>query len=778
MRAALIFMACALAATGAAVADAEPPTGITHALLINGGSRPESNYQSHLHHLEGMLGVLEARGVLRDRISVFSADGQDNTPDQAVRDTLPAGFWLLDGLPAANWLKPRAELKDSVLPGVTMHPANKAALRKWFQTSLERLGPYDWLLLFVTDHGTGNTGDPNNGAISLWREKITVKELRGLLDLLPPGVRTVMLMSQCYSGSFAAAMYDGDEPSGRTCGFFSTARDQKAYGCYPEGRDRDQMGYAFQVIEALQRRPTLAGAHQEAMVADDTPDIPLRTSDLYLESVLTREAAARGQATRVLADQLLQEAWKDRRQWDSRTRLVDRMAEAFGIISPRSLAEIEDYEKTLPELGERIAKGKDQWNAILLDLRKENMEEFLRHHDKWAERLKTRKPLDAAGRTQSLHELLSQLEQYSRDRPEMWSRLGVLRDHADRLSKAEWRLQVRRGALQRMRSVLLGIAGRVLVNRTAGSAPQRAVEGLENCESLEPGGVPPPGVETGELKLRPFPGLDAEIRMMGLLLPSWLGLTFGPVPAVEQSLRGLPAGASRVNQVLSGSPAMNAGLIDGDIILGPPGRPFESSLQLREWAMASPSGTPMELSVLRPGPTAEEDQNLELSITLRPYPGKIPGLPAPSKSSEVAPALPPDLVPVGEASLPDLSRKAHILFFWATWCMPCKAAVPEVLAYAELQGLPVLAISDEEPDVVSGFLKKRSEPFFEHVAVDSQRRSKDDYAVHATPTMVIVNENGLETYRQVGYTLENGLKIDGWSWTPPRSDATVHDQGY
>jgi thiol-disulfide isomerase/thioredoxin len=78
---------------------------------------------------------------------------------------------------------------------------------------------------------------------------------------------------------------------------------------------------------------------------------------------------------------------------------------------------------------------------------------------------------------------------------------------------------------------------------------------------------------------------------------------------------------------------------------------------------------------------------------------------------------------VGSKELPQLTGRSHIVFFWATWCAPCKAAVPEVMAFAQARGLPVLAITDEEPNRV--FLKA-GWGFF-HDAVDPLRRNLHFY---------------------------------------------------
>ena len=173
-----------------------------------------------------MVDLLLLRGLSPERIHIFSADGDDHNADLASRESQPKDFWLIEGTRLGKPLRPRTQLTNTPWRGLTVHAARQAALRKWFE-SASHLVSGDRLLIFVTYHGTTNRDDPDNGAISLWHEKLTVQEFKGLLALLQPGVRVVMVMSQCYSGAFANAMYDGGSsgPSGQVCGFFSTTRD-------------------------------------------------------------------------------------------------------------------------------------------------------------------------------------------------------------------------------------------------------------------------------------------------------------------------------------------------------------------------------------------------------------------------------------------------------------------------------------------------------------------------------------------------------------------------
>jgi len=755
--------------------------GTTHALLINGGSRPTVNYLSHLHHLQDMVQLLERRGISRERIHVFSADGEDEAADLAVRDPRASGFWLIEGTKVGRQLRPRTEVTNTQWEGLSLRPATGRALQKWFDDTETILAPGDRLLIFVTDHGTANTDDPNNGAISLWKEKLTVQELKQLISGLRSGVQAVMVMSQCYSGTFANVIYADDlaEPSGEVCGFFSTTRDLRAYGCYPEGRDRDRIGHAFHFIDALDRSPTTAGAHLEVLYTDDTPDVPLRTSDLYMERVVSDEAEARGLGFGVLVDELLAEAWSDRARWEEEIRLLDRIGEAFGMFSPRSHAELDAYQSELSPVIDRMKTFAERWKETLTSVKEETLSSFVEARSEWRERLEQGAlgKLDTPGRDKLLAELLPQLESYTRGRSGQWERIERLRDRAVQASQARWRLDTRKAVTQRMRAILVGIAGRVLLEREQTEDGERAERrvaqraafaGLAACEALEPGELGDSELVAGVPAVRPYPPLADELQLLEEILPSWLGVRYRPVPTVLKSGRQLPAGATWVQAVFPDSPALEAGLEVGDIVFGPPARPFTAEGQLREWTMTSSRAMPLALRVLRPAERAEDDQELDVTLSLRPYPVVWPELPgSPLQVGDAAPALPSGLKPVGSAELPDLQSPARVVLFWATWCGPCRRAVPELLDFAEAEGLPVLAITDEESETVTGYLSTRKEAFFEHVLLDPLRASFRSYGASGTPTIMVIDEDGVVRHRQVGYSKTKGLTIEGWQWSQP-----------
>jgi len=307
---ALLVALCSFALALAACKGTEqtaPPNGPQsqqpglEVVLINGGGRPASNYQSHLLHVEQLHQLLRRSGIPGSAITIFSSDGSDPEADLAVRELQrEADFWLLRGTRLERGLQTQTTYENSEVGEVTLRPASNEALRAFFQDAARRLGAGGTLLLYVTDHGTKNRQDTSNNRITLWGkdESLSVTELQELIGWLDPGVRVVALMSQCYSGAFANLMYTGaadGAPRGNVCGFYSSTAERSAYGCYPENRDKDNVGHSFRFIDALRQTRSFPEAHEQVLVTDRTPDVPLETSNVYLRTILDAAAHERGE---------------------------------------------------------------------------------------------------------------------------------------------------------------------------------------------------------------------------------------------------------------------------------------------------------------------------------------------------------------------------------------------------------------------------------------------------------------------------------------------------
>jgi len=78
------------------------------------------------------------------------------------------------------------------------------------------------------------------------------------------------------------------------------------------------------------------------------------------------------------------------------------------------------------------------------------------------------------------------------------------------------------------------------------------------------------------------------------------------------------------------------------------------------------------------------------------------------------------------------------------------------MTFAKERGLDLIAITDEDPDLVRKFLADTKEPFPEIVAVDPHRVTFQGYGVSGTPSFVIVDPEGVVRLYQTGYTVDGG----------------------
>ena len=102
-----------------------------------------------------------------------------------------------------------------------------------------------------------------------------------------------------------------------------------------------------------------------------------------------------------------------------------------------------------------------------------------------------------------------------------------------------------------------------------------------------------------------------------------------------------------------------------------------------------------------------------------------------------------------------LAKGPVLLDFWATWCKPCLAAIPELVKLdQELRprGLTVIGISTDGPN---NFAKVR--PLANRlgvrypVAIDEDGVVADQYLIRAMPTTVLIDRTGAVVRVQQGY---------------------------
>ncbi|MFQ5477295.1 MAG: redoxin family protein [Candidatus Binatia bacterium] len=753
-----LLVACSATPTapedGPRSARTQPGVSGLHAILINGGGQKRINYQSHLLHLEQLYDLLVESGVARRRITVFSSDGEDPGEDVALRAKQPEeDFWRLRGTRAFGPLRVPIVYESSSIESVTLHPANQHALSAWFESAGTKLKAGDTLLVYVTDHGEKNDGDLKNNTITLWGEgeALSVSELRALLDNLAPGVRVVMLMSQCFSGSFAnlsTAGPQGERPVRPVCGYFSSTADRRAYGCYAENRGRENIGHSFRFIHALAGTGSFVQAHLDTLITDVTPDVPLRTTDFFLEGLLRRAAEAEGVEYEKFVDGLLEQAWRDKGSWEPEIRLLDRIAKAFGYFSPRLLAELDEQTRMLPDISGQMKNVSRAWRATLVDANRANFERFTSRHPSWNERLSAVSSAEAEDREVRAEtaELLRELASFTNEDEATERRIVTLRESAEETAATSYRMATRLAVVLRMRTLLGSIAGRVYLDGRGSPDQRAAFAALRHCEDLR---IPPVARMAKTLiQPEPFPAFKEDVDKATAALPAWLGVRFRDVEAPALDELKLNKGATRVLAVYPGSPAEAAGLQNGDVIVGPPDRPFDESGRIRSWTMLSKIDETTTLEVIRDG------EPMRLSVVMARYPLKWPALPGPPELGAEAPEL---VLTSYRGRLPvPGSGQPYLLFFWATWCGPCKAAIPELLELERAGVAEVIAITDENAEQLDRFFEK-TDAFPTNVALDRYRKSFLAYGVSGTPTFVLVDREGKIRSRSAGYSKDKGL---------------------
>lgn len=761
-----VFFVCALwcglsaVSPGHASAQSVEPDGKLHALLLNGGGNPKVNYLSHFHHLEDMMEVLLARGVPADQITVFSADGEASAPDLASKASLdmPEHSWLVMDSRLGGSLRASTETVNSTWEGVKLRPATYDALRRWFRAQREVLKPGDTLLIFVTDHGTKGKDDLNNGHIVLWDEKMSVVDFRALLSALTPKVRVVSVMSQCFSGTFANAIYPLGEsvPEGNACGFFATRNDRYAYGCYPEGRGKDQIGHAFQFIDGLRRQGSLLDAHDQVSISDDAPDVPLRTSDLFLARRLKEEAQARKTSVDELADELLSIAWRSPERFARQSVRLDQMAAAYEMHSPRTLSSVSGSLRRTKAFMKRADAIEKLWDRAYEDLVRANFEAFMASDAgaPWVSRLESAKlrELKAGGKEQVLRRLVPEVHRFARERGRAWQRLTASREQRVEVTELAYRMDIREAVLLRMRHVLMRVAGEVLLEQPAvsmASAEQarskEALDALNACEASAFGRAP--GARGRAHSARELGSLAAERRLLLDNLPSRLGVGYELADAGLRQREGLPAGAVKVTRVQAGSPAERAGLEVDDVVLGSPGEPFEFKDHIRAWVMTSTVGRPVKVEVWRGG------VRRFVSLTLAPVDAKLPEDIAPgAEVGQPAPKVPAEVL--GGATLPEGRR---LLLFWSSWCTLCGDALEHALGWGEARGVPVVLVVDQDEAQVAalelGAISRTAASGHQPVArlADPSREAFQAFGVHTAPTFVLIDARGRVERRSVGH---------------------------
>lgn len=93
--------------------------------------------------------------------------------------------------------------------------------------------------------------------------------------------------------------------------------------------------------------------------------------------------------------------------------------------------------------------------------------------------------------------------------------------------------------------------------------------------------------------------------------------------------------------------------------------------------------------------------------------------------------------------LSNLKGKKVMLNFWATWCPPCKAEMPEMEQFSKQAGddVVILAVNIDPQLDVQGFVNENKITF--PVLLDAEGKVNEAYQVLSIPTTYFINSQGV-----------------------------------
>ncbi len=310
-------------------------------LTVGGGIGATSTQISIERNVLFQQRVLAEKRPDRPSCVVLFADGDDSAPDVQFRDpnfseTCPPARRLLAEILGdpddIDLVYRNNEIKN--LQG----PSSSGLLKRQLRTLGGKLKSGDRLIIYATGHGGPAEEEysyygydrsdsweqmqqerQNKHDTSFYfydGESVTASEFSTWLDRLPSEVEVVLVMVQCYAGGFAHTVFhQADASLGLSnharCGFFAQVHDRGAAGCTPNANESEYEEYSSYFWGALagesrtgeqaisadydgDGKVSFAEAHAYAVIASETIDIPIRTSDAFLRkySSLGKQSAS------------------------------------------------------------------------------------------------------------------------------------------------------------------------------------------------------------------------------------------------------------------------------------------------------------------------------------------------------------------------------------------------------------------------------------------------------------------------------------------------------
>jgi hypothetical protein len=334
-----LFQSCLLTSTLVFVlqGSAKAAKDVLPVLIVGGGPNPTSNQaaiESNVRYVTKLLPekrstiTLFADGKKDSATVLYRPEGPGRLPEEQILDALLQNLGPRRGRvgtpPAAA---PGAPPTGDAAATAPVAPAPRriagsfktpdiaqldgASSQNEIEKAFESLGQIKAskspTFLYFTGHGSKTTDNLENNYYNLWNGgKFTVRDLSAQLRRLPQQEPVVLVMVQCFSGSFGNILFEGGDPKAELIdrdivGFFASTKDRVAAGCTPAVNEEYYYDFTSYFFSALTGRDRLnrkaAGdadfnrdgkvgldeAYYWAVANDNSIDVPVATSDVFLE---------------------------------------------------------------------------------------------------------------------------------------------------------------------------------------------------------------------------------------------------------------------------------------------------------------------------------------------------------------------------------------------------------------------------------------------------------------------------------------------------------------